>query len=492
MRLWEGMLMAEPKRQHPLAVVQAFGSYILLLALPLLRSLLLLRDGWLKWLSGVWQDGLVLAAILIFGYLRWRMNTYELLSEGIFFRDGILLRRSRYIPYSSLTAVTLERPFYLRPFPIVRIRLETDAGSRKDPDVALLLRQADAELLTAAAGQMLLGEGLTRSYRPNPWAVAFLSLLTSNSLTGVLFASTLISQTGRLLGEEAEERLLSSLTRLMRLLAFGLPPAAAAIALTLLGGWLLSFVLHLVNHLGFKAERRGGMLTVRAGVLTLRRYQLAVEKINFMQLRQSLLTRLLGYCAVLINCTGYGKEKNELAVLLPAANEQELRRGLRMVLPEIRPGRHTCRCLPRTVTRFLIPPLTLLAVILAAAALAWYFLPELQTLVFFLGLMGVLPAVWWLFVKIAAFRYVGVELKGSTCTFRSVFGYAFYTTVAPADKVTQIELRRSLFQKMAGCCDMVVRLRSEKGKRIVVQNVPQTAADSFLSSWAAGAGIAGL
>ncbi|MCI8601240.1 MAG: PH domain-containing protein [Oscillospiraceae bacterium] len=481
--------MAKPKRQHPLAVVHAFGSYILLLALPLLRSLLLLREGWRGWLSGVWQDGLVLAAILVFGYLRWRMNTYEVLEEGIFFRDGIFFRRSRYIPYYSLTAVVLERPFYLRPFPIARILLETDAGSPKDPDVALLLRQADAKLLMAAAGRELPGERLTRAYTPNPWAAAFLSLLTSNSLTGVLFASTLISQTGRLLGKEAEERLLDSLTRLMQLLAFGLPPAAAAIALILLGGWLLSFALHLVNHLGFKAERRGGMLTVRAGVLTLRQYQLTVKKINFMQLRQSLLTRLLGYCAVLINCTGYGKGKNELAVLLPAANEQELRRGLQMVLPEIRPGRRTCRCLPRTVTRFLIPPLTLLAALFAAVFLAWRQLPALRTLVFFLGLMGVLPAVWWFFVKLAAFRYVGVELKGRTCTFRSVFGYAFYTTVAPADKVTQIELRRSLFQKMAGCCDMVVRLRSEKGRRIVVQNVPQTAADSFLTSWAADSAV---
>ena len=143
----------------------------------------------------------------------------------------------------------------------------------------------------------------------------------------MLFASTLISQTGRLLGQEAEERLITGLTRLMQVLAFGLPPLAAVLAMTLLGGWLLDFVKNLIRHLGFTATRDGERLQVRVGVLTVREYGLSVEKINYLQLRQSLLTRLLGYCSVMINCTGYGKEKNELAVLLPAADQRSHRRS---------------------------------------------------------------------------------------------------------------------------------------------------------------------
>lgn len=476
--------MNEVKRQHPLAVVHAFGSYILLLLLPLLRSLLLLRSSFWVWVEGVWQDALVLAAFLIFGYLRWRMNTCQLLEEGVICRDGVLFRRSRYIDYRSLTSVTLERPFYIRPFKITRVRLETDAGDKKEPDVSLLLRSRDADELAAAAGRGLSGQKMIRSYKPNSLSVAFLSLLTSDSLTGVLFAATLISQTGKLLGEEAEERLITSLTRVMQLLAFGLPPAAAFLALTLLGGWLLDFVINLVNHLGFAAVRDGRQLTVRAGVLTVREYRLAVDKINFLQLRQSLLTRLLGYCSVMINCTGYGKGKNELAVLLPAADQRELRRGLRLILPEIRPSYGGCHPSKRTLTRFLIPPLTTLGVILLALGAVWHFLPGFREITFFLGLMAVLPALWWLLVKIAAFRHVGLEVKGNTCTFRTVFGYAIYTTCTPKDKIALAELRQSLFQKMSGCCDVVIRLRSEKGRRIVVQNIPQKDAEAFLTRWA--------
>ncbi len=62
-----------------------------------------------------------------------------------------------------------------------------------------------------------------------------------NTLTGVVFASTLISQSGNLLGKEFEDQLVVKLTDIARVLAFGLPPAAALLAYILLGGWLISF-----------------------------------------------------------------------------------------------------------------------------------------------------------------------------------------------------------------------------------------------------------
>ena len=53
--------------QHPLAVVDAFSRYILLLLLPLLRSFMLFWSDFSTWISGVWLDVLVLLVILGFG-----------------------------------------------------------------------------------------------------------------------------------------------------------------------------------------------------------------------------------------------------------------------------------------------------------------------------------------------------------------------------------------------------------------------------------------
>ena len=77
----------------------------------------------------------------------------------------------------------------------------------------------------------------------------------------------------------------------------------------LLGGWLIDFILNLVRHLGFQAVRRGGELYIRCGIVTVREYLLSAERVNFLQLRQSILTKVFGYYAGMVSCTGYGKEK---------------------------------------------------------------------------------------------------------------------------------------------------------------------------------------
>lgn len=472
--------MYDPRRQHPIAVVQAFSHYILLLLFPLMRSLVLLQGDIPIWVQGVWKDVVALLSIIFFGWLRWRRDIWQLADDSLVIRKGLLFRKVSRIPVDCIASAVIETPFWLRPFRAVRLRLETDAGSRKDPDVRLLLRRTDADELTAAVGDCLWPGTLQRCYTPNSRSVAFLSLLTSDSLTGVLFVSALISQAGRLLGKEAEEQLITGLTRLMQLVAFGLPPLAAVIAVTLLGGWLLDFFRKLVRHLGFTAVRDGDMLKVRAGVFVVREYRLPVDMIHFLQLRQSLLTRLLGYCSVMISCTGYGKEKGELSALFPAADRQETRRGLKLILPEIHPSYGGCHPEKQVLSRFLIPPLSLLAALSAILWLCYQLLPDMRELTFFLGLMAVLPAIWWLFVKIAAFHFVGLDVRDGICTFRSVWGFAFFTTSVRRDRIALAELRQSLLQRQKHCCDVVIRLRSEKGRRIVVQNVPMIFAENFL------------
>ena len=56
--------MYDPRRQHPIAVVQAFSNYILLLLFPLMRSLVLLQGNIPIWVQGVWKDVIALLSII--------------------------------------------------------------------------------------------------------------------------------------------------------------------------------------------------------------------------------------------------------------------------------------------------------------------------------------------------------------------------------------------------------------------------------------------
>ena len=114
--------MNDFERQHPLAVVYAFSKYIVLLLFPLLRSLMLLKGDFRAWAKGAWADILVLLLIVGFGVLQWLCVTYSLRIKGLYVESGVLLNEVRYIPYANLSSAVVERPFYLRPFRVVRVR----------------------------------------------------------------------------------------------------------------------------------------------------------------------------------------------------------------------------------------------------------------------------------------------------------------------------------------------------------------------------------
>lgn len=476
--------MNEYQRQHPLYIVHAFSKYLLLLLLPLLRSLVLLSGSFLEWVKGTWFDILILVVIISAGILQWLATNYVLRSKGIFIESGWIAQKIRYIPYKNLSSIVVEDPFYLRPFKISKVRMETDGGSTSQADVTLLLRRSQTEeILNLGAARLAEGKGGPkgiRTYRPRPLYIAILSLITSNTITGVLFASTFISQSGKVLGQQFEYLLLHSITKIIRILAFNIPPAAAMAAAVLLGGWGIAFLINLISHLRFRATRQNRLLTVRAGVFTLKEYYLAVERINYVMLRQNLITWLCGVYSAFLNCTGYGKERNELAVLFPAAGKEDLRRTLRLILPEFKVTRRRSRPHIRTFTRFIIPPLSAMAVILILFGGLWILFPQFQRTTLYFGVMAEIPALWWLFVKIAAYFHVGIGMQGDMYTFRYTFGYAFFIVTLHKDKISKVETQQSLFQKMSGCSDILIYTFSEKHYHLRVHNIRQDGVEEFL------------
>ena len=94
--------------QHPLAIVYAFSKYIILLLLPLLRSVTLFTSDFYTWLEGVWLDVLVLLAIIIFGTLRWNWVRFRVDADWVDIRSGIFIARRRRIRYSDISSVIIE------------------------------------------------------------------------------------------------------------------------------------------------------------------------------------------------------------------------------------------------------------------------------------------------------------------------------------------------------------------------------------------------
>lgn len=463
----------EYKHAHPINILENTSRFFLLLLFPVLRGLLLSGAGFAAWLAGAWFDLMIIAGIVGLGFVSWYFYTYRAGEDGIYVHKGILLKQVRFIPYARLATVTLEKPFYLAPFRAVRLKADTDAGNAAISDFSITMRRNDA-LALIAKSQVPFQQhnaGLRRVYHPRGLYVAILSLLTSNTLTGVLFFSAFISQSGNLLGQEFEDRLVDSLTSLAKILAFGIPPVAAILAYIILGGWLISFVMNLIRHKGFTVVRKEDVLDISTGIFVPRRYSIAVRRVNLIELRQSLTTKLFGFYSVFIHSSGYGKQKNELSVLIPAADEFEAHRNLKMLLPEIPVGHKQVKPRLRTLSRFLIPPLGFILGLFVFFFLCYWLFEAFREIFLFVGIMAELPALWWLLLKIVSFFHTGIGKKGDVYTLSYTYAFAIFTIAVPARRISKVMFRQSLFQKMADCCDVIVYSYAEGKKRMVVPNI---------------------
>ena len=101
---------------------------------------------------------------------------------------------------------------------------------------------------------------------------------------------------------------MNRLGALGELLAFGVPPAAAMLALTAALGWSVAFLSEFLRNKNFLTVRTGRVLEVHRGLFTLRSCLVQADRIRFVQIRETAASRLLGLGAVYLHAVGVSRK----------------------------------------------------------------------------------------------------------------------------------------------------------------------------------------
>ncbi len=461
---------------HPATIITNSLKQSILLFIPIIRAFSAIPEGFQAWFSFVWVDFLTLGGMVTIGFLRYLTTAYRIEVQGLSFRSGILFQRHGYIPFDKVSVMLCVRQFYFRPLRLCKIYLDTDAGKTGDADFTISVSQKRAKELTTYFRQTGIKFNLAeRESDAHWWEVVLLSLISSSSLSGILFVSAAISGLGDPFGEDIERIVRLNFERFVKLanlLAINIPPIAAWIAYLLLITWGISFMVHVLRTMRFTARRQNNDLILQSGLLSRYDSLLKVSCLNRVELRQSLMTKLLHIQSVFVRCSGYGKRDNDLSVLLPACTEKRMRAQLKLLLPEITFQKR--RIQPRLLylMRFFALPIQLLAGITALAFLLFWLIPDWHDTIAFIAIASGLPVLWFLVVKCAAYRHTGIAETADSFTLCYTFGYGFYQTAVPKNKITRVQIHQSLFQKINGGCDLLVYTRSEGWNRIRVPNLP--------------------
>lgn len=462
------------QRTHPITLLQFVWRFMFLLIIPAGRGFLTALSGGniTEWLTGAWFDILIVLVIFTLAFVQWWNLFYRWDSVGLCLQKGFLFRRRQLIPAKRVITLSVTDPFYLRPFRAVRFRIDTLAGSGRGTDITLIITKKSAQAILSKREKALNHPHFSvREYHPKVLYITCLSAILSSSFAGVVFIATFISQTGSLLGQEFSDRIAGTFERLTRAVAWGLPPATVAVAYLLLFGWVFSFVRNLIRHKNFLVRRGENELFIKSGVITSRAYSLQISQISAIDIRQSLFTKILGLFSVFVDAVGYGKEKDDLSAMIPANSWNKMLRHLHFLLPEFTVTPRKAKPNKGAILRFLWEPiLPCLAIPLGAWLLGVLF-PSWADFVWSIAFMSMIPAVWFLLVRVLDYLSTGVGYQDGVYTLRYSSGIHLHTVILPKEKVSQAVLRQSPLQAFDRKCDVILYSLSEKRKKHHIRNL---------------------
>ena len=453
-------------RAHPLMIVRYLWRYLFVLLIPVVRGLLNYgRSGTLSHLvAGEAALGAVIVAVAV---LKWSRCRVIIARDRLTVRTGLFLSRTAVVPLGHIASALFEYNPVLALFGAVAVRIDTEAGGRKNADFALILTRRAARTLRRAVSP---DAPATLTYRCRTLRLVLLAAANSSAAAGLLIAAPVINKAGQLLGENLSDRLMGTITYAAMLTERLIPPAATVLALVMVAGFVVSFLLTLFQCAPFRLRRRGGRLDITHGLVTHRHTCFSMDAVNAVVIQQSFLMRLARHCTVNVSVAGYGKQKGESAALLPAADAAQADTLTRRILPGCERLNLTLRPPKRAFQRVLFVPVVALAAIPMGTLILCLLFPVVSSMLAFLAMVAQVVVAYFLSVRIRCYRRGGVGFWGGVQAYASKWLRLIELRAAPG-RTGVIRIMRNPFDKLVHLCSVRVTLRAEGALSLTVLNL---------------------
>ncbi len=468
-------------RQHPTAILRYTTRNFWLLLIPAARALIAYSFDIREWMRVMSFDITIIVFIFAQAILHWYLVRFEVCTDCFRYHTGFIYRMTSEMHYDRISAVTVEKNPFHRVFRCAYVLIDTAAQavefSKSSPVIKLLMRDRDIDALFSSLvkkdkDSKVFSDKISKS------SLVIFSLLFSSALSGVVFITALILRSGNIIGDTLERLFIDTLntaaetvSETFRAVIMSIPPAAAAAAIIIIAGWLISFITNLLRHMNFTIEKRGNSILIRDGSVISRKYYISSERINYADLRQSMLMKLFGIMSVNVNCSGYGKGKNEIPVFIPVSHKQKVGSIMKRIIPGYNTDDSTADAALRYVWRYIGAPTAGIILLIFSAGAFIIFFPEWYDMIFFGWIMLEIPVVWLLCAKTVAYCTGGISFNGKTMTIKYSTFYEFHTVMVPKERISKISLNRNLLQRLNGSCDMIIYTNSEYTKSHMVRGL---------------------
>ncbi len=440
--------------EHPLRILRYSVKNIWLLIFPLIRGInafRLDRERLYNWIIGAWMDIIVIGLIILFGLVRWYYSRIDVTSSGIIHNNGIIIKLRTLISYSSISSVTVEQPFYLVPFNAIRIRCDTSAGNYKAADMKLMVSRRIYREIIKNVPEISEKNKIKEIPEPNAMSIFLFALFFSSGLSGTLYISAIFFKGGELARDiitTSFNRITKETIKISDRLLLSIPDAAVTLGVFFIIMRTLSIVVNLFKYSRFFINCDEKCLKISYGILNRREYRLTASHINYTDLRQNLIMKLLGAAAVNISCAGYGtRRNNNMPVLLPVKKEKDISSELEKI--GVFTGiKNDFRTKLNGIWQYTWQPVIISTALFPLFILISRYYPDFYDFLLFITIMLEIGAIWHIPVKLAAFFTSGISVYDDKIMLRYCKWTAFHCVIAERKKIVKIQLEQTIFQKI--------------------------------------------
>ncbi len=325
-----------------------------------------------KDLPGVIAIAIAIVALsVVSSVITWRTRTWELTDAGIMLRSGLVTSRQLQVPYEHIHTVNMSSNLVERVLGLMTLDLDTGAASSEGEATRIRglqagIAEALREELFRRKAAVLADQGLdartadadasaeaddeASPTAPAPSPDACYTLTTAQLVFAALTEARVVAQAvaflilivqGINLLQESELVNLSDVAGDIAVLPVALLIGVAALllALALIVGFAISFVMSLIGYAGYRAERAAGRISVERGLLSRTSHTVALERIQSINIRQGLIRQLIGYAEVRASVVGAIGSSDETStadgvVLHPFIRVTEVEAFLASIAPD--------------------------------------------------------------------------------------------------------------------------------------------------------------
>lgn len=454
--------------EHPIRILKYSIKNLWLLIFPLIRGIHAITFDVGKlyhWIKGAWFDIAILAAIIIFGLIRWYFSFIKVTDSMIIHIDGVFVKVRTFIPYDKLSSVTIERTFYLRPFGAMRANFDTSAGVLDTPDLKLIVSKNTCRIIMEKVPRIKRKSGKMNRHKTSSVSLLLFSVFFSSSFSGAVYLAAFFFKGGDISREIIAvyfDKLTEQTSKMPVLIIRHIPAAAIVIGLFFLATWLISFVLNVLRYYGFSARNDEKYIEIECGSFSKRKFRINQKHINYVDYRQSLLMKIFRAESLNVNCAGYGSGKNEFPVIVPlrrkkaednsicrlwkcSGNKSSFRPGIKNLWAYI--------WLPVILSMIIIPLSKILPPIAAS---------RLSGIIYFLIIMAEIPTVWMIIIKFVSAVTSKVVIYGNNIEIIYSKGFGFHRIIADKNNLMKVNITQTPFQKQAKVCTIYFYFSGEK------------------------------